>query len=160
RASIGLFPWSVSVQFIENGGDVFHRCGGALIGDSWIITVAHCVFKRKPKDMRAHLGNIDWANEKESFISAIEKIVVHPRFDRQNKSNDIALMKTKDIVPNYSENENINNICLPEENEEFSGKAFVTGWGRDEEDGQVSDILKALPVNLYDNSDCKSFYDE
>jgi len=40
------FPWQVSLQLMESGVKT-HICGGSIISDSWIITAAHCVKKKK-----------------------------------------------------------------------------------------------------------------
>jgi len=35
---ITLYPFQVAVLYYEQ-----HVCGGAIIGDTWIVTAAHCI---------------------------------------------------------------------------------------------------------------------
>lgn len=39
EAEVGEFPWQVSIQEKRH-----HFCGGSILSEWWIITVAHCFY--------------------------------------------------------------------------------------------------------------------
>ena len=42
RAPFGKWPWQVSLRQWR-ASTYLHKCGAALLSDSWAITAAHCV---------------------------------------------------------------------------------------------------------------------
>lgn len=39
----GEVPWQITVG--PAGADVLDYCGGSIIDENWVVTVAHCVFE-------------------------------------------------------------------------------------------------------------------
>lgn len=67
-------------------------CASTLIDHNWLLTAAHCVEGKEGALFTARHINNEYR---------IEKIVVHPKFDRKNDENyDIALVQLKDSIYN------------------------------------------------------------
>lgn len=129
EAWFGQVPWQSLIVMSRLFGMVkYPTCGGVLISDRWIITAAHC----NPVwlgSMQVILGEIDnYRLSQKSAIRLIKRVYIHPHFDHLRFENDIALIELRSRVK-YSDN--IQPICLPSQDEDFTGKfAMVSGWGR------------------------------
>ncbi len=103
--------------------DNVYVCGGALVGPSHILTVAHCIkgfalFKiliklqsfdylvfstnrNAPRDLRIRLGEWD-VNRESEFYPHIERdvisVIIHPEYYPGNLYNDIAVIKFEGAV--------------------------------------------------------------
>ncbi|OWA50339.1 hypothetical protein BV898_14860 [Hypsibius exemplaris] len=138
--------WQVAILSKLDGS---LRCGGALIGERYILTTATCasftggVFT----NYGVRLGGKDLrkGNEKHAIDLDIGTIFIHPGFNSTTYSNNIAIIELKSAVA--CNNHYICSICLPTVNmmgfPEFPfGSAhqwwikpdvyqcLATGWGR------------------------------
>ena len=57
----GEWPWQVSIRQFDGLGYV-HKCGGALLTRSWVVTAAHCLLRLPPEDLVIELGEWDTDN--------------------------------------------------------------------------------------------------
>ncbi|NXT06342.1 ENTK Enteropeptidase, partial [Prunella fulvescens] len=121
------WPWIVSLHF--NFQPV---CGASLVSDEWLVTAAHCVYGRqlKPSRWQAVLGLYSQSDlaQPPAAVRNIDRIIINPRYMRQTKDSDIALMHLQHKVQ-YTDY--IQPICLPEKNQQFLPgiNCSIAGWG-------------------------------
>lgn len=103
----------------------------------------------------AHSQSTPSANQK---IIEVEKIHVHPQWNRNELINDIALAKLKQ--PIGLESGNLNAICLGRTTDDVEGSnAVMSGWGLTQHGGsQLPDILQKATVPVELQSTCKRTY--
>ncbi|KAJ8963550.1 hypothetical protein NQ314_005555 [Rhamnusium bicolor] len=149
------FPWHAAL-YHARGIDLTYICGASLISRYHLITVAHCVTRRKsqttlsPGSLVVYLGRFylkTWSNPgiQDKHVG---KIIVHPKYSAQTFSNDLAILKltTPADITDY-----VRPICLWEEQislEMVVGKqGIVVGWGFDENGKVTEELTKAhMPV--------------
>ncbi|KAF8788019.1 Solute carrier family 15 member 2 like protein [Argiope bruennichi] len=139
------YPWIVSI-FVHRGRKM-NSCGGALISANFVLTAAHCLFRKDltnhplcfasrvhrscfhdPKDAHLHLVGSDPSKS----LNA-QRIIGHPKYSFRWDINDIALIHlstpvecSKKIMP----------ICLPDRNyEKLEQKLMIAGSGYNTPEG-------------------------
>jgi len=135
---INEYPWQVGLLYPPGSG-VY--CGGALIGDRWVATAAHCVETKKfPKKedeklLEVTIGDHDTTAHADTnnTMKAVKKIYRNEKWDSTSGVSsewDYALLELNEPV---SFNHAIRPICLPASDnyeEPYVNKiAIVTGWG-------------------------------
>ncbi|XP_068710256.1 SCO-spondin-like [Montipora foliosa] len=158
----GLWPWQVVLTI--NG---IFQCGGSLISEDWIVTAAHCVYKRLTKKhlagIRIHLGVHDISSSLEDHnIQRIDSldIVPHPDFNWRTFDSDLALiqLKRKVNVTDY-----VRPVCLPNKQQRRKvipgAMGVMLGWGFTETDSPSSK-LRQVYMPVVKHSSCQKAYEK
>ncbi|XP_063840093.1 trypsin 3A1-like [Scylla paramamosain] len=146
------YPWIVAFYY---SGKLY--CSGSLVNDRYIITAAHCVRRVAKHKITLIFGshNKTIQEEKGRQVRKIDSVWYHPSFQRHTYNNDLGIIKldvpveiTKFVRP----------ICLPSNSQEtYEGSmGIVAGWGRTDESGNSSDVLRYVKVPIMTNTECKT----
>ncbi|XP_073403625.1 uncharacterized protein [Dendrobates tinctorius] len=155
NADPGEWPWQVGLIWRSNT-----VCGGALISPSWVVSAAHCVDYRNARDFMVVLGalNLNGANPIKVYV-AVKQIIIHPIFDGDGTSGDLALLE---LALSVSYNDYIQPVPLPYQDQEFpDGKlCWLTGWGQTTEEAKLvaPQTLQEVPLPLINYMDCNKMF--
>lgn len=158
-SEFGEYPWQAAI-LKRKEGQVVYQCGGALIDDRHILTVAHCVKDIHPSEIKVRLGEWD-VTSKTEFYAHVEMrasgVYAHPEYDAGNLVNDVAVIRLEKVV-DFSINPHITPVCLPDKFADFTHqRCTATGWGKDAftSDSKFSQLLKEVELPVVDNKRCE-----
>jgi len=145
-------PWQVLVPITEH-----QYCGGVLTGVKQVLTAAHCLYDKIEdlrRNMHVYVGkNLRTTEDSHEQKIKVQQIVMHPEYDNNEVTHDIAILtlETDAVLSSYVEP-----ICFsfdnqPLENDEI---AHVTGWGR-LTDGSKPEKMQKFEVSVVENVVCE-----
>jgi len=137
------YPWQVAVDY---------GCGGSIIGDSWVLTAAHCV---SGGVNYIYAGNsAPYASGGESY--SVNQVIVHPNYGSGTSySHDFALVEINGEF-NF-DHPNIGKIDLITPGEVLAGSedpgvtTTITGWGSLSSGGPMASTLQMVETPLVAN---------
>lgn len=153
----GEYCWQVALINSANQ----YLCGGALIGQSWVVTAAHCVTSmvRNSEEIYIRLGDTDLTNSLKDESAVTVKVstsYIHHNHNGQTLDNDIALLKLETPVDLSS---SVCLACLPTRGStRKAGKlCTVTGYGYVNEGEKLNHLspnylFPVLPLYSWSNS--------
>jgi hypothetical protein len=127
---ISDFPWQV--YYISGN----YRCGGSIIGDSWVVTAAHCTKNStggatpaSQMFVRVGLNNPSNANEGKTY--SVSEAIVNEGYDSQTLLNDIALLRLTDTINfvNATPIKLLTTVDAAKGAIDPGVMSWVTGWG-------------------------------
>jgi len=129
--NISTFPSTVAILLNKNlnKDDPFfasQTCGGTLVGPTWVLTAAHCLFDKErnpliPSDISILAGTTDLTAPVTS-ATPVSAIYVHPGYKNVLFGDDIALLKLSEPAPAPAIE--MNDVQLP-----ANQGVFIAGWG-------------------------------
>jgi len=145
-------PIQVSLQYKTIN---FHFCGGSVGTENFVITAAHCCADQNKDTIKVVAGDhnikLDEGTEQ---IRNVKSIKIHPGYLHKTMENDICLLELDAPLTfdNY-----VSGVNLPSQNELFTDKGTVSGWGTLDYDNPVyPDTLQAVEVPIVTEEVCKS----
>ncbi|KAH8401521.1 hypothetical protein KR009_006116 [Drosophila setifemur] len=154
--SIEEFPYQVSVQL--NGQ---HICGGAIIGEHFVLTAAHCFeVPHSHLDYSVRVGSSEHASGGD--VLSLRQVITHGGYNTQSHDNDLALLIlharlnfTKDLQP----------VPMATESDPPTPgtRLLVSGWGLLAEEGTGEEVgaspqLRFVDIDLVEIDQCRLAY--
>ncbi|XP_060870125.1 phenoloxidase-activating factor 2-like [Metopolophium dirhodum] len=156
-AQFGEFPWMMAILKLGANNSKTHLCGGSLIHPKVVLTAAHCVISKNPKDLVIRAGEWDLQTENELLPSQdheVLKIINHENFDPHVIVNDVSLII---VTKPFLLRENVGTLCLPSPNYVFDRqRCYASGWGKKVFGKLAANhvILKKIDLPVVPRSSC------
>lgn len=147
------FPYQASIQLHGQ-----HICGGAIIGDFFILTAAHCFEEPWIEvDYSVRLGATEHADG--GVLLSLRQIIRHGAYNSQTHDNDLALVLLYGRL-NYTEELQAVPLAGAEDVLTPDTRLYVSGWGYQSEGGEegVSALLRYVDVAHVEPGICRRAY--
>ena len=157
-AGFGRYPWMALVK----GGQT--RCGGALVGQSWVVTAGHCVRGHHSifsSGYTVTLGENTLLQSSEPLPRQripVARVIRHPLYHKTEQADrfDIALLeldRAADLMPH------IQPVCLPRQPTKAGVESMVAGWGATHPDQLARpETLQHVEVVTVENKECERWH--
>ncbi|RZB40318.1 venom protease-like, partial [Asbolus verrucosus] len=164
---IGAYPWVVRIGFRNTlTGEVKYPCTGSIINNRVVLTAAHCALAKADNYKLYSVRVGEWNTNSDidcgqEFCGlpvqdiALSHVIVHPRFQRQTFSHNIALLVLRSKI-NYTVT--AQPICLPESWSVTSNNGLLVGWGRNAKQSVPSSYQQTLHLPVTSLQLCSSVY--
>lgn len=155
-ASIEEFPWQISLRRKTKPQNPFkHTCGGSVLTENIILTAAHCVIDKDPKQYVVVAGSSHRTGG-DGVISRALQFVWHEGYNSSTKDNDVALILLESSF--HLDNHHIKAVKLATRNPRHNELVTISGWGSLKFLGSSPEILQVVNVPTVSNDICAERY--
>lgn len=125
KANVSNFPFHVLITIYHpyEGRTRVQLCGGSIISRKLILTAAHCMVLASSK-VTVHVSKNKIRSD--GLVYEVEKLIVHPKYDKVTNCNDIGIMKLRRSLQ-YSRN--VRNVFLPRKDGNYDDVKLVRVMG-------------------------------
>lgn len=155
-ATIEQFPWTVSMQYHGK-----HRCGGAIIAPTVILTAAHCTNELLLGRIPASQLSVRAGSTSSVYGGQIAQVVdfrQHPQYNNDNFHNDLCLMWLNAVLDTKQPVMDVVPMPAVRQPVQTGAYAYVAGWGLEKEMGKSSPDLRAVSVPIVDPKQCGAWF--
>ncbi|XP_008558373.1 venom serine protease 34 [Microplitis demolitor] len=136
-------------------------CGATIINNKQVLTAAHCVIGRNPKDVGVLVGDHDISKSTETNAAKlfrVSRIDIHPLFSKISLDYDIAMVTINGTI---MFNQQVGPVCLPFQHapDTFAGNYVdLLGWGSLSIAERQPSVLQKVKVSVITNKKCMEVY--
>ncbi|SPP75957.1 blast:Serine proteinase stubble [Drosophila guanche] len=126
-ANFAEIPWQAMI-LRESSKTLL--CGGAIIGDEFVLTTASCVNGLPVNDIRIKAGEWELGSTNEPLpfqLTGAKSIDVHPSYASSSNANDLAIIRLDKRLEFAT---HIQPICISDEDPQASEQCVTSGWGK------------------------------
>ncbi|XP_037049006.1 chymotrypsin-1-like [Bradysia coprophila] len=134
-----------SLQFFSS-----HNCGCAILSSKFVITAAHCVWGRFPKQLRILVGTNNLKGNGDYY--SVTRIIEHEKFIMFAHAYDIAVVEVDGPI---SFNDKVQPIKYSTREPTHGSLAQLTGWGRIRIGGPLPDQLQVINMPVVSTVACR-----
>lgn len=143
--AISAIPWQVNLA-IRNST----MCSASIIGNSWLVTAAHCVAGAAPSEISAFIGITNLSERSSQNAIGVSGITINPTWNSTTFNGDIALLQ---LTSPLTFSINVQPIALPLSQDPAMWPAAgttaqISGWGSTSFGGVSSDALLEANVSI------------
>lgn len=160
EAQFGSYPWMALIK----GGQT--QCGGALVGDRWVLTAGHCVRQQLgifSVGYTVVLGEHTLMQKSEPLPRQkfrVKEVHRHPLYMQTPQADrfDVALLELDRPVTMMP---HIQPVCLPAPGDQVVAgvSARVSGWGATHPDMMTRPkVLQSVEVITVENKECERWH--
>ena len=101
----------------------------------------------------------DWTDEEEGYRQEVKarRIVLHPDY-KGTAENDIAIIMLEEDMTFNERVKAVHSLAEEFWIEEYTGDAWVFGWGGTEEEREGVDVLQMIQYSISDQTDCDDYW--
>ncbi|KAG7162082.1 Phenoloxidase-activating factor 2-like 5, partial [Homarus americanus] len=125
-AKEGEYPWHVAILSIKQE----YLCGGVVVADRHVLTVAHCIQHLTARDILVRVGDYDLSTDSEKYPTydvTVVSITTHPEYRRNTLKADISLIRVEYQLLSLP---NVARVCFPNEvSTHDRQECYVPAWG-------------------------------